>query len=123
MFEGLDDGMDGYHAIHNLIEMGQTCLQEEFHEEAELVLNFAMALAETHPLGNVHGLDAMREPLKTSGWMALSQLYETTGRYAEAEEGACEDVPDWTFDGDSWFGRSNESDNGIAQPAAVHSTS
>ncbi|MBA3994424.1 MAG: hypothetical protein C0469_12920 [Cyanobacteria bacterium DS2.3.42] len=86
MFEGLDDGMDGYHAIHNLIEMGQTCLQEEFHEEAELVLNFAMAVAETHPLGNVQGLDAMREPLKTSGWMALSQLYETTGRYAEAEE-------------------------------------
>ncbi len=86
MFEGLDDGMDGYHAIHNIIEMGQTCLQEEFHEEAELVLNFAMAVAETHPLGNVQGLDAMREPLKTSGWMALSQLYETTGRYAEAEE-------------------------------------
>ncbi len=86
MFEGLDDGMDGYHAIHNLIEMGQTCLQEEFHEEAELVLNFAMAVADTHPLGNVQGLDAMREPLKTSGWMALSQLYETTGRYAEAEE-------------------------------------
>ncbi len=86
MFEGLDDGMDGYHAIHNIIEMGQTCLQEEFHEEAELVLNFAMAVAETHHLGNVQGLDAMREPLKTSGWMALSQLYETTGRYAEAEE-------------------------------------
>lgn len=86
MFEGLDDGMDGYHAIHNIIELGQTCLQEEFHEEAELVLNFAMAVADTHPLGNVTGLDAMREPLKTSGWMALSQLYETTGRYAEAEE-------------------------------------
>ena len=86
MFEGLDDGMDGYHAIHNIIEMGQICLQEEFHEEAELVLNFAMAVAETHTLGNVQGLDAMREPLKTSGWMALSQLYETTGRYAEAED-------------------------------------
>lgn len=86
MFEGLDDGMDGYHAIHNIIELGQTCLHEEFHEEAEMVLNFAMAVADTHPLGNVNGLDAMREPLKTSGWMALSQLYETTGRYAEAEE-------------------------------------
>lgn len=86
MFEGLDDGMDGYHAIHNIIELGQTCLQEEFHEEAEMVLNFAMAVADTHPLGTVAGLDAMREPLKTSGWMALSQLYETTGRYAEAEE-------------------------------------
>lgn len=86
MFEGLDDGMDGYHAIHNIIELGQTCLQEEFHQEAEMVLNFAMAVADTHPLGNVNGLDAMREPLKTSGWMALSQLYETTGRYAEAEE-------------------------------------
>ncbi|HNB22961.1 MAG TPA: hypothetical protein PKZ32_11100, partial [Candidatus Melainabacteria bacterium] len=86
MYEGLDDGMDGYHAIHNIIELGQTCLQEEFHQEAELVLNFAMSVADTHPLGNVAGLDAMREPLKTSGWMALSQLYETTGRYAEAEE-------------------------------------
>ncbi|MCC6977420.1 MAG: tetratricopeptide repeat protein [Candidatus Melainabacteria bacterium] len=85
MMEGLDDGMDGYHAIHNIIEMGQTCLQEEFNEEAELVLNFAMAVAETHRLGNVQGLEAMREPLKTSGWMALSQLYESTGRYAEAE--------------------------------------
>lgn len=85
MTEGLDDGMDGYHAIHNIIEMGQTCLQEEFHEEAELVLNFAMAVAETYTLGNVQGLEAMREPLKTSGWMALSQLYESTGRYAEAE--------------------------------------
>jgi len=85
MDEGLDDGMDGYHAIHNIIELGQTCLQEEFNEEAELVLNFAMAVADTYKLGNVAGLDAMREPLKTSGWMALSQLYESTGRYAEAE--------------------------------------
>lgn len=86
MYEGLDDGMDGYHAIHNIIELGQTCLQEEFHEEAEMVLNFAMAVAETHPLGNVAGLEAMREPLRTSGWMALSQLYEMTGRFAEAED-------------------------------------
>lgn len=85
MFEGLDDGMDGFHSIHNIIELGQVCVHEELLEEAELVLNFAMSVADTCRLGNVQGLEIMRETLKTSGWMALSQLYETTGRYAEAE--------------------------------------
>lgn len=84
--EGLDDGMHGYHAIHNLIELGQTLVAEARYEEAELVLNFAMACADNCLLGNIPGLDAMREPLKTSGWLALSQLYEVTERYAEAEK-------------------------------------
>lgn len=86
LYEGLDDGMDGYHAIHNIIELGQTCFQEEFHEEAELVLSFAMSQAETYSLGNGYGFESLREPLLTSGYMALSQLYEILGRFAEAEE-------------------------------------
>ncbi|HEY9788199.1 MAG TPA: tetratricopeptide repeat protein, partial [Candidatus Obscuribacterales bacterium] len=84
--EGLDDGMDGYHSVHNMIELGQSCIAEERYQEAELVLNYAMAVADNCRLGKVTGLEAMREPLKTSGYLALSQLYEVTGRFAEAEK-------------------------------------
>lgn len=85
--EGLGDGLEDYHALNDMVNLGAALRAEKRPSEAELVVNQAMRLAQEYKSrGPAPGTERLLTGLIRNCTQQLSFLYEDTGRYAEAEQ-------------------------------------
>jgi hypothetical protein len=85
--EGLSDDIDDYHAIEKISQLGSVLWAEHRDLESEIVLSYALYLAEEYGnLGSSPGVEMLRGSLVRCCQQSLSLLYERLGRYAESEQ-------------------------------------
>jgi tetratricopeptide (TPR) repeat protein len=85
--QGLGDGLEDYHALHDMVSLGGYLRAEKRPEEAEIVVNHAMILAQEYKnRGSAPGTERLLTGLIRNCTQQLSFLYEDTGRFAEAEQ-------------------------------------
>jgi tetratricopeptide (TPR) repeat protein/RNA polymerase subunit RPABC4/transcription elongation factor Spt4 len=84
--EQLGDGLEDYHALHDMLTLGGNLRAEKRFEEAELVVNYTMRLAQDYKnRGSAPGTERLLTGLIRNCTQQLSLLYEDSGRFAEAE--------------------------------------